>query len=354
MWRRYVPTILDNLIWFILIGVWMFFASQTDKFLTPAALRNILTAASVLGLLVIGQTFVLITGNFDLSAESTLGLAALVGLWLIVPAGVPTSGGGMEWPAIASIVAILVGGAVVGWLIGALITYGQMNNFIVTLAALIILRGAMLRITEGQTVFSGDVPEAETFSALGHDALVRLPWLGRLPISVVVMLGMFGIAYLILQHRPFGRELYAIGGNREAALASGIDPNKRIRQVYLISGFMAAFAGWMLAGRVGSVQGDLGTGYIFDVFAAAVIGGISLQGGRGSIIGALGGVLLLSSITVGLNLMRVGVFWIESIQGFVILIAMFIDAQKGRLARLAGERAALPPAQAESAAQPAD
>jgi ribose/xylose/arabinose/galactoside ABC-type transport system permease subunit len=331
MWRKYLPRVLDNLIWILLIGVFLFFAAQTDKFLTPAAIRNILTSASVLGILVVAQTFVLITGNFDLSSESTLGLAAMVGLWLIVPAGTPSWGAGWEWSPYLSIATILVGGAVIGWVIGALITFGKMNNFIVTLAMLIILRGSMLLVAEGQTVFSGKSPGAETFSALGHDALVDVRWLGTIPIAVVVMLAVFVVAYIVLQHRPFGRELYAIGGNRAAALASGIDPDKRVRQVYTLSGVLAAFAGWMIAGRIGSVQGDLGEGYIFTVFAAAVIGGISLQGGRGSIVGALGGVLLLSTINVGLNLTRVSVFWTESIQGMVILIAMFIDAQKVRI-----------------------
>jgi len=337
MWRKSLPTLLDNLIWLILILVGLFFASQTDKFLTPVNFRNILTAAAVLGILVVGQTFVLITGNFDLSAESTLGLAAMVGLWLIVPAGTPNWGAGWEWAPWLAIVTILGGGAVIGWLIGALITIGKMNNFIVTLAMLIILRGAMLRVTEGQAVSSSGSRSAETFNWLGHENLFEMPWLGKVPVAVVVMLGIYVLAYLVLQHRPFGRELYAIGGNRAAALASGIDPDKRIRQAYTISGALAAFAGWMLAGRVGSVQSNLGEGMIFNVFAAAVIGGISLQGGRGSIIGALGGVLLLASINAGLNLMQVSVFWTRSIQGFVILVAMFIDAQKVRLAMLTAE-----------------
>src|SRR5918993_3263963 len=162
-WRSYVPSLLDNLIWFILIGVVIFFATQSDKFLTPINLRNVLVAASVLGILVVGQTFVLITGNFDLSSESTLGLAAMVGLWLIVPAGTPSWGAGWEWSPYLAIVTILAGGAVIGWVIGALITFGKMNNFIVTLAMLIILRGAMLLVSEGQTVFSGESPGAETF-----------------------------------------------------------------------------------------------------------------------------------------------------------------------------------------------
>lgn len=329
-WRRYVPVMLDNLIWLILIGVVIVFSTQTDKFLTPINLRNILVAASVLGILVVGQTFVLITGNFDLSSESTLGLAALLGLFLIVPAGSPTWGGGLQLPPFASVAIILIMGAVIGWIIGMLITLGKMNNFIVTLAMLIILRGAMLRFTNGQAVSSIGSASADTFNWLGHESAFSLPWLGKVPVSVLVMLGIFLIAYIVLQYRPFGRELYAIGGNRMAALASGLDPDKRIRQVYMISGFLAAFAGWMLAGRISSVQSDLGQGYIFNVMAAAVIGGISLQGGRGSVVGALGGVLLLSVIDRGLNLMQVSVFWIQSIQGFVILLAMFIDAQKVR------------------------
>ncbi len=329
-WRSYVPAVLDNLIWIILIGVVLFFSTQTDKFLTPINLRNILVAASVLGILVVGQSFVLITGNFDLSSESTLGLAALIGLFLIVPPGSPTWGSGAEISPFASIAVILVMGAVIGWLIGALITYGKMNNFIVTLAMLIILRGAMLRFTNGQAVTSIDSRPAEIFNWLGHESAFALPWLGNVPVSVLVMLGVFLVAYIVLKYRPFGRELYAIGGNRSAALASGIDPDKRVRQVYMISGLLAALAGWMLAGRISSVQSDLGEGYIFNVMAAAVIGGISLLGGRGSIVGALGGVLLHSIIDLGLNLMQVSVFWIQSIQGFVILLAMFIDAQKVR------------------------
>ncbi len=329
-WRSSVPAVLDNLIWLILIGVVLFFATQTDKFLTPINLRNILVAASVLGILVVGQTFVLITSNFDLSSESTLGLAALLGLFLIVPPDSPTWGSGTEISPIAAIAVILVMGAVIGWVIGALITFGKMNNFIVTLAMLIILRGAMLRFTNGQAVTSIDSRPAEVFNWLGHESAFSLPWLGAVPISVLVMLAVFFVAYIVLKYRPFGRELYAIGGNRSAALASGIDPDKRVRQVYMISGFLAALAGWMLAGRISSVQSDLGEGYIFNVMAAAVIGGISLLGGRGSIVGALGGVLLLSIIDRGLNLMQVSVFWIQSIQGFVILLAMFIDAQKVR------------------------
>jgi ribose/xylose/arabinose/galactoside ABC-type transport system permease subunit len=229
-----------------------------------------------------------------------------------------------------SIAIILVLGVVIGWVIGALITYGKMNNFIVTLAFLLILRGSMLAFTEGNAVNGLNFPPAEVFYWLGSAAAFTLPWIGKIPVAVVAMLLIFIIGAIVLEHRPFGRDLYAIGGNRPAAVASGIDADRRIRQVYMVSGFLAALGGWMLAGRVASVQVDLGEGYIFQVMAAAVIGGISLNGGRGKMIGALGGVLLLSTIDRGLNLMRVSVFWIQVIQGLIILIAMFIDAQKVR------------------------
>ena len=328
-WRRYVPAILDNLIWFILIGVFILFVLGTDKFLTPFNIVNLFSAAAVLGVVVVGQTFVLITGNFDLSQESTMGLAALVGLWIVVPALAPYFGSGLGIPPILSIVLILAMGVGIGLLIGSLITYGRMNNFIVTLAMLLILRGLMLALTQGNSVNAIGFEGSDVFYWLGH-ATFAVPWLGNLPVAVPAMLLVFLIAHIVLSRRKFGRDIYAVGGNKSAAIASGIDADKRVRQVYMISGFLAALGGLILAGRVASVQVNLGDGYIFIVFAAAVIGGVSLQGGRGTMIGVLGGVLLLSTIDRGLNLMRFDVFWQQVIQGLIILFAMFIDAQRSR------------------------
>jgi ribose/xylose/arabinose/galactoside ABC-type transport system permease subunit len=328
-WRRYAPRILDNLIWIILVGAFIFFVLGTDKFLTPFNVVNILSAAAVLGIVVVGQTFVLITGNFDLSQESTLGLAALVGLWIIVPSAAPYFGGGLGVPPLLSIVIILAMGVGIGAIIGALITYGRMNNFIVTLASLLILRGLMLYFTKGNSVNAINYEGGDVFYWLGHETFA-MPWLGNVPVAVPTMLFVFLVAHIVLTYRRFGRDIYAVGGNRTAAIASGIDADKRVRQVYMISGFLAALAGLVLAGRVASVQVNLGEGYIFTIFAAAVIGGVSLQGGRGRMLGVLGGVLLLSMIDRGLNLMRVDVFLQQVVQGLIILFAMFIDAQRVR------------------------
>jgi ribose/xylose/arabinose/galactoside ABC-type transport system permease subunit len=330
MKRDYVPVLLENLIWFILVAVFLFFSLQSPFFLTSVNITNILSAAAVLGILVVGQTFVLITGNFDLSSESTLGLAALFGIWLIVPALAPNWGSGLLLSPYLSICIILLMGGVIGWIIGLLITIGKMNNFIVTLAMLLILRGTMLAFTQGNATSGLNFPPADVFYWLGHAAAIDFPGVVKIPVAVFATALVFIVGHVVLNHRRFGRELYAIGGNKAAAIASGVDADKRIRQVYIISGMLAALGGWMLAGRVASIQVNLGEGYIFTVMAAAVIGGVSLQGGRGTMIGALGGVLLLSTIDRGLNLMKVSVFWIKVIQGLIIMLAMFIDAQRVR------------------------
>jgi len=327
---KFVPALLDNLIWVILVLVFIFFMSQSPVFLSSTNITNILTAAAILGILVVGQTFVLITGNFDLSTESTLGLAGLVGMFLIVPSAPPFWGGDVMLNPYLAIITILAMGAAIGYLIGVLITVGKMNNFIVTLAMLLILRGLMMAFTQGTPISGLNYPPAETYFWLGHKALFEIPGVAKVPVAVVATALVFAIGHVILNHRRFGRELYAIGGNRQAAIASGIDADRRVRQVYVLSGLLAALAGWMLAGRVGSIQVNLGEGYIFTVMAAAVIGGISLQGGRGTMLGALGGVLLLSTIDRGLNLMSVSVFWVKVIQGLIIMLAMFIDAQRVR------------------------
>ena len=331
---RHLSTLIENMIWIILVAVFAFFVFQSEHFLTARNISNILTAVAVLGVLVIGQTFVLISGNFDLSTESTLGLAALLGLWLIVPAGAPTFGGGVFLNPYLSIAGTLATGAAIGYAIGLLITRGRMHNFIVTLALLLIIRGFMLAFSEGAPVNGFNNTNADVFYWLGHQTAFVLPGLGKITVAVVTTGLLFLLGHFVLEHHRFGRELYAIGGNKEAAKAMGIDVERRIRQVYTLSGLLAALAGWMLAGRVVSVQSSLGEGFIFTVFAGAVIGGVSLQGGRGTMMGALGGVLLLSTIDRGLNLMHVSVFWVKVIQGLIILVAMFLDSQRARLSEM--------------------
>ncbi|MDP2965068.1 MAG: ABC transporter permease [Pelolinea sp.] len=318
--KKFIPFLMDNLIWFLLAIVMIFFGNLAKNFFSAVNFLNILLNASVLGLLVIGQSFTLITGNFDLSASSVLGLAGLIGIWLMNGSGWPVYGSGLMLPIYVAIPIILLMGILIGLFNGVMITKFRMNNFVETLAMLIALRGVMLVVNGGQTAYN----KIPAFNEIG------LHKVGPVPLPVIVLIVMFAIAYVITTHTPFGRELYAVGANRKAALASGVKPERRIIQVYMISGFMAAFAGWVLAARLTNAMSSLGDGMIFEVMAASVIGGISLKGGQGKVINGLGGVLLLTVISAGLNMMAVNVFWVETIRGFVIIIAMLIEAQKVR------------------------
>jgi len=320
--RNLVHFLLDNMIWILLIVVVVIFSLLTNLFLTVNnVVGNILVDAAVLGIMVIGQSFTLITGNFDLSMESTLGIAAFLGAWLVAPAGSATHGSGFSVNIVISVAAMLAVGLVIGWVNGTLITRLKMNNFIATLAMLIVIRGTVLVTSDGHTI--SRLPGA--FVGIGQAQI------GFLPISVIVLIVAFAVAHFVMRYTVFGRDIYAVGGSVTAAYAAGIDPLRRTRQVYLASGVLAALSGWMLSARIGVAVPRLGQGMILEVFAAAVIGGISLNGGRGGMLGAFAGVLLMSSIDAGLNLMRVSSFWIQTVRGLVILLAMFLDAQKVRL-----------------------
>jgi ribose/xylose/arabinose/galactoside ABC-type transport system permease subunit len=318
--KKYIPFLLDNLVWVLLMVVVILFSILSPAYLTQANFMNILFRASVLGLMVIAQAFVLITNNFDLSIESTLAFCALLGAWLVVRPGPPDNGSGLMWHPFIAIALLLLAGMIVGIINGNLITRMKMNNFIVTLAMLISLRGLMHLLPAGNTVYN----TPPLYNILGQSKI------GSIPLPVVIIIFVFILAHIVLKHTPFGRSLYAVGANREAARASGINPERRIRQVYLIAGILAAFAGWMLSGRINSVPPNMAEGMVFEVFAAAVIGGVSLQGGRGTMLGAFGGVLLLSAISAGLNLVDVSTFWVDTIRGLIILFAMLIEAQKVR------------------------
>ncbi len=322
--RRFIPILLNNAIWILLLIVFVLFGSLNKAFFSHLNILNVLFSSSLLGLLVIGESFTLITANFDLSIESTLAMGALLGGWLTVRAGSPDNGSGWmmnHWVAIAILLAF---GLLVGWLNGFFITRMKMNNFVVTLSMLITLRGLMHHIPLGNTVYNTTMP----YNFIGKATILGVP------LPIYIGLTAFTIAHIVLKYTPFGRSLYAIGANREAARASGINPEKRIRQVYIIAGFLSALTGWILSARITSIPPNLGEGMTFNTMAAAVIGGISLFGGRGNMIGAFGGVLLLSAINAGLNMVDVSPFWISTIRGLIILFAMIIDAQKVRLSNM--------------------
>lgn len=282
-------------------------------FLHTDNLINVLQTMSEIAILVLAETLVLIAGRMDLSLESTFGLAPGVAAWLVVQPGV-THGLGVVPGAWAIPVTLLVG-ALVGAFNGLLIVRFRLNGFIVTLGMLIVLRGSLTGITGGKTFF--DLPQSMLY-------LSNTNWLG-MPASIWVCLLAFAVAIVVLGFTRPGRALYAIGGNVDAARAAGIRTDRVLWLTLVVASTLAALGGLLLSGRLASVAAAQGNGDIFTVFAAAVIGGVSLNGGKGSMFGAFTGVLLLFMIQNVLTLAGVPAQWISALNGAIILIALAVS-----------------------------
>jgi simple sugar transport system permease protein len=299
--------LLPALVLLLVIG-----AISNDTFLDRDNLVNILGASSALGLLVLAEAMILISGKMDLSLESIAGLAPALGFLVVIPAA--SAGFGTELPTWLGLLIIPLAGVVIGAVNGVLIVRLRLNGFIVTLAMNIVLRGVLVGLVSGKTLF--DAPDA--FFTLGSEN-----WLG-VPISVWLTAVCFAIAGFTLRYHRLGRAVYAIGGNAPAARAAGIRVERVGWAVLVIGGALAAVAGLVLSGRVGAVNANQGAGMIFTVFAAAVIGGIRLGGGKGSLLGALLGTLLLGMLENLLTLAQVSSFWIQAIYGGIILVALMV------------------------------
>ena len=305
--------LLRNAVWIVLLFTTIAFVAVEPRLLSVRIFINVLEHSSILGILVIGMIFCLLAGRFDLSSESTLGFTALVGAWMVSTN--PFFGSGWQLPPALVIVLMLGMGAGVGCLNSFFIIKLRVNAFIVTLAMLLALRGFTYVFTNANTMY--DLPPS--FAALGGYSIG-----GLLPVSVILFLSLFVVSQFVLSYTAFGRDLYAIGGNREAAFAAGIRVDRRTLTAFVLSGMLGALAAWVLAGRLQAVTINLGQGMVFEVFAAAVIGGVSLAGGKGTMMGPLGGVLLLGVITTGLSVMPISSFWVDAVRGVLILAAVVL------------------------------
>ncbi|WP_029075354.1 ABC transporter permease [Kaistia adipata] len=305
--RLHDLALLPALVILIIIGAFI-----SPAFLTHGNINTILTSSAALALVVLAESLIIITGKFDLSLESTAGFAPAIGALLVLP--VANNGFGVELPTFVGILIVLGVGALIGLVNGILVVRFTLNAFIVTLAMLIILRGMLVGATSGRTLF--DLPDA-------FYALMIITILG-LPLAVWLAALAFAIAAIMLRYHRLGRALYAIGGNPEAARAAGIRVERITIGVYILAGILAAIGGLVITGYVGAISANQGNGMIFTVFAAAVIGGISLDGGRGTMFGALTGVLLLGVVQNLLTLAQVPSFWIQAIYGAIILGALMV------------------------------
>ena len=272
---------------------------------------NILQTMSEIALLVLAQTMVLIVGKMDLSLESTFGLAPGVAAWLTIAGGHSLG----LLPSWAGLPVVLLVGVLVGALNALLIVRFGLSGFVVTLGMLIVLRGLLTGISGGQTFFG--MPESMLY-------LGTTQWAG-VPASIWICVLLFAGGIVLLGQTRFGRSLYAIGGNPDAAKAAGIRTDRIVWIVLIAASVLAALGGLLLAGRLASVAAAQGNGYIFTVFAAAVIGGVSLNGGRGTLFGAFTGILLLYMIQNVLTLAGVPAQWIGALNGTIILVALVMS-----------------------------
>lgn len=272
---------------------------------------NILQTMSEIALLVLAQTMVLVVGKMDLSLESTFGLAPGVAAWLTITGGHSLG----LLPSWTGVPIVLLVGVVVGALNALLIVRFGLSGFVVTLGMLIVLRGLLTGISGGQTFFG----MSDSMLYLGTTL-----WAG-IPASIWICVLLFAGGIVLLGYTRFGRSLYAIGGNEDAAKAAGIRTDRIVWMVLIGASVLAALGGLLLSGRLASVAAAQGNGYIFTVFAAAVIGGVSLNGGRGTLFGAFTGILLLYMIQNVLTLAGVPAQWIGALNGAIILIALVMS-----------------------------
>ncbi|WP_433516092.1 ABC transporter permease [Nonomuraea sp. CA-143628] len=286
-------------------------------FLQGDNLINILQTMSEISLLVLAQTIVLVAGKMDLSLESTFGLAPGVAAWLTVAAG---SGAGLGLvPGAWSIPITLAVGVLIGMVNALLIVRFGLHGFIVTLGMLIVLRGLLTGISGGQTFFN--LPSSMLY-------LGSAMWLG-VPASIWLCLLLFAAGIVLLGFTKYGRALYAIGGNVDAAKAAGIRTDRVLWTALVGASLLAALGGLLMSGHLASVAAAQGDGAIFTVFAAAVIGGVGLNGGKGTMFGAFTGILLLYMIQNVLTLAGVPAQWIQALNGVIIIVALVLSRLTG-------------------------
>lgn len=282
------------------------------NFFTQANLvGNVLSLSAALGVLVIAESIILIGGYFDLSIQSTTGLAPML-LVVFLSTGELNPGLGwspwLAWPMMLLIVVLI------GLFNALLVAKFELNAFIVTLAMLILLQGITLGVSSGHTYTN--VPDF--IKHIGRGSFLGIPLQGW------VFIGAFLIAYIVMKYRPVGRSVYAAGGNAQAAKAAGVRTTRITVGLFVLGALLSVVAGLLLTAQTAAVTPTLGNNIIFTVFAAAVLGGISLDGGRGSVIGAALGVLLLGLIQNILTLSNVPSFWINAAYGGIIIIALMI------------------------------
>ena len=308
--KRFLKNDLSRTVVILVVLCLIMSIARPRTFLTFSNLINLVSQISVNGIMVIGLFFAILTGGINISIGSVAAFTSMITAMMLVSSNPFTSN---LFVALAVGIGISV---IIGVVAGFFIAELGLQAYIVTLALQVMFRGLTMVVSQGIPVSK----LGEPFSYIG------VKYIGVIPINVIIMMVLFGIFYYILEHTCFGRHLYAIGGNKEAARLSGINPERDIYIVYIIGSVMAAVAGMILASRVNSATPTAGQGAEMDAIAAAVIGGASLKGGKGTILGALIGAVIIGVLNNGLVLLDIDVYWTQVVKGAIILIAVSADA----------------------------
>ena len=277
------------------------------RFISAANLRNVMRIASINGLLAIGMTFVILTGGIDLSVGAVMGCAGMYSAYFAQAAkGYP--------PIVAVLIGLLIGlgfGLFNGWIIA----YLKVPAFVGTLGSMSIASGLTFLLTDAKPI-----PNlSEGFKKMGGGNL------GVIPIPIMMMSVVLLVCFALLYKRRYGRYIFAVGGNLNAAHVSGIDTKKIICSVYVIAGVLSAFAGIITTARVTSGVTSTGKGYETDAIAAVVIGGTSLTGGKGRLWGTIVGILIMQFLSNGLDMLGVNAYYQLLVKGFVVIGAVMLD-----------------------------
>ncbi|ASA57614.1 ribose ABC transporter permease [Vibrio gazogenes] len=279
------------------------------NFFTVDNILNILRQTSVNAIMAVGMTLVILTAGIDLSVGSVLALCGAFAASMIA----------LELPVFVAVPVSLLAGACLGGLSGIIIAKGKVQAFIATLVTMTLLRGVTMVYTEGRPISAGFTDVADSFAWFGTGYMLGIP------VPVWLMVIVFGLAWYLLNHTRFGRYVYALGGNESATRLSGINVDRVKIGVYAICGLMAALAGIIVTSRLSSAQPTAGMGYELDAIAAVVLGGTSLMGGKGRIMGTLVGALIIGFLNNALNLLDVSSYYQMIAKAIVILLAVLVD-----------------------------
>lgn len=294
-----------------LLALVVLYAVIAPNFLTVFNLTNVLTQVSIVAIAGVGMTMVILVAGIDLSVGSIMALSGCLAAMTLTNAGDTHTLGG----AIVAIVVALATGLGVGVVNGILVTLGQVPAFIATLATLVAVRGVALLITQAAPVSIPPGPYVE----------IGRGFVGPVPIPVIIMAVVFAIGYVVLHRMRIGRRIYAVGGNIEAARLSGVRVNRVLLFVFAASGLCAGIAGMVVSSKLAGGLPAGSNGFELDVIAAVVVGGTSLFGGRGRLLGTFIGALLIGVLGNGLVLMNVSDYWQRILTGAVIVGAVILD-----------------------------